>query len=364
MKKGFIALLCSLCCNTIVAQYYTEPIQKKLDSLFDKFKANEPGGYAYVQMGTTMLYYKPFGVADVNTQEKFDEMTLVNLGGLARPIISYAILLLQQEGKLDLEDSILKYVPDFKNKEFASKIKIRHLMTHTSGLKDLPTQKMDSVHFLKINDKENFELVKYSNTLAFTPGNNYLVSEQAFSLLPMIIEKVSGKTWQEYLTEKIYYPSGMSFTKASEKPGNRTTGAHAYRKLNNTYSEYDEGEVPKIYTAANGGIWSNVNDLRKFLYAIQYCTFLKCESTKLADELLVPFNWYSPHRIPQTYCWYWNQIPNLESTTLWYQGRIGGYCTDVVRIPQSEMIIVICSNNNTSYLTPVIEAVKQFNYVK
>jgi CubicO group peptidase (beta-lactamase class C family) len=364
MKKGLIALLCSFCCHVTVAQLYTEPIQKKLDSLFNQVKENEPGGYAYVQMGNTMLYYKPFGLADITTKEKFDDNTLVNIGGLSRPIISYAILLLQQEGKLDLEDSILKYAPDFKNKEFGSKIKIRHLMTHTSGLKDLPIQKMDSVHFLKINDKENFELVKYSNTLAFTPGNNYQISEQAFSLLTIIIEKASGKTWQEYIQEKILTPAGMSYTKFSAKPGKQTEGAHAYRKIKNAYSEYDEGEVPKIYTGANGGIWSNVTDLRKFLYALQYCSFLKCDNVKLADELLVPFNWYSPHRIPQTYCWYWNEIPDLEYTTLSYEGKIGGYRTDIVRVPQSELFMIIVSNNSTSYRAPIIEALKQFNYIR
>jgi CubicO group peptidase (beta-lactamase class C family) len=364
MKKIFLCLFCIFLHNSLFPQFYTDPITKKLDSLFDKVNPNEPGGYAFVQMGTTMIYYKAFGAADINTKEKFDDNTLVNIGGLSRPIISYAILLLQQEEKLNVEDSILKYIPDFKNKDFGSKIKIRHLMTHTSGLKDLPMQKMDSVHFLKINDAENFELVKYSNTLAFTPGNNFQFSEQAFSALTIVIEKASGKPWREFIQEKIFTPAGMSFTKFSAKTGMRTEGAHAYRKIKGIYSEYDEGEAPKIYTAANGGIWSNVIDLRKFFYALQYCSFISCDNAKLADELLVPFNWYSPHRIPQTYCWYWNEIPNLEYTTLSYEGRIGGFCSDVARVPQSEVTIVILSNNNTSYLKPIIEAMKQFNYIR
>lgn len=364
MKRGFLAFICFLFSYSVFPQYYTEPIQKKLDSLFNQMKENEPGGYVFVQMGTTMLYYKQFGVTDINTKEKFDDMTLVNIGALSRPIISYAILMLQQEGKLNVEDSILKYIPDFKKKDLGSKIKVRHLMTHTSGLKDLPTQKMDSVHFLKINDQENFDLVKYANTLTFEPGNNYQISEQAFSALTIIIEKASGMPWQEYIKQKMFAPSGMSFTKFSEKPGTRTSGAHAYKKIKGNYLEYDEGEAPKIYTAANGGIWSNVNDLRKFLYAVQYCTFINCENIKLADELLVPFNWYSPHRIPQTYCWYWSQIPGLEYITLANEGKIGGFTADLIRVPQSELIVVIVTNNGESYRTPVIEALKQFNYIR
>jgi len=364
MKKGFSVLLFFLISLGVVAQEYTEPLKQKLDSVFDQTSPHEPGGFVFVQKGNELLYYKPFGVANISSKEKFEESTLLNIGSLSRVIISYAILKLQQDGKLNVEDSILKYIPDFKKKDLASKIKVRHLMTHTSGLKDLPMKKMDSIPFLTIDDKANFELVKYANTLSFEPGNNYQISEQAFSALTIIIEKASGMPWQDYVKENIFRLPGMISTKFAGKPGTQTTETHAYRKINGNYLEYDEGETPKIYTASNGAIWSNVIDLRKLVYALQYCIFLNCENVKLADELLVPFNWYSPHRIPQTYCWYWNDIPSLETTNLSYQSKIGGFTSDIVRVPQNEIIVIIVTNNGVSYRNTVLEALKHFKYVK
>ncbi|MBK7309559.1 MAG: beta-lactamase family protein [Sphingobacteriaceae bacterium] len=364
MKKGLYNLLCILFFGTSYSQFYTDPLKVKLDSVFSSINQNDPGGYIYVQMGNQILYYKQFGIADIETKKQFDDYTLVNLGGLSKTFIAYGILILQQEGKLNLEDSILKFIPDFKNKDFAKKIKIRHLLTHTSGLKDLPLQKMDSVHFLNIKDGENFDLVKYSNTLAFEPGNNFLYSDQAFSALVIILEKVSGVSWQEFVQQKICAPAGMTFTKFSGKPDEQVSGSHGYRKINGVYSEHDQGEVPKMYTAVNGGVWSNVVDLRKYLYALQYCLFLKCDNVKLSQELLVPFNWYSPHRPPHSYCWFIGQIPETESSSISYEGKIGGYRTEVMFVPSSELNIVIVSNNSTSYSQQLIPFLKKFNYIK
>jgi hypothetical protein len=119
-----------------------------------------------------------------------------------------------------------------------------------------------------------------------------------------------------------------------------------------------------MYTGVNGGIWSNLADLRKYLYALQYCLFLKCETVKLSYELLVPFNWYSPHRPPQTYVWNYNEIPDLENVTLSYEGKIGGFRTNVVMVPASELYIVTTTNNSMSYRSELIKALKQFNYIK
>lgn len=364
MKKGLYSLLCSLAFGLTYSQFYTEPLKVKLDSVLSFINENEPGGYIYVQMGNQILYYRQFGIADLESKQQFDDYTLVNVGGLSKTFIAYGILLLQQEGKLNIEDSILKYIPDFKNKDLAKKIKIRHLLTHTSGLKDLPMQKMDSIHFLNIKDSENFDLVKYSNTLAFEPGNNFLYSDQAFSALVLILEKVSGLSWQQFLKDKIFAAVGMTFTKVSGEPGEKTTAAHGYRKINSKYSEYDQGEVPKIYTAVNGGVWSNVVDLRKYLYALQYCLFISCENVKLSQELLVPFNWYSPHRPPHSYCWFIDQLPEIESPNFRYSGKIGGYCADLLVVPSSELSIVVVSNNNISYTPLILPVLKQFNYIK
>lgn len=364
MQKNLLSFLFSISCALSFSQYYTEPLKQKLDSVFASINENDPGGYMYVQMGNQILYYKEFGVTNLESKEKFNEYSLVNIGGLSRTFIAYGILILQQEGKLNLEDSIIKYIPGFKNKELGAKIKIRHLMTHTSGLKDLPTQKMDSVHFLSITDKDNFELVKYTNKPTFEPGSNFQFSEQAFSALVLILEKVSGVSWQEFIKERICGPAGMTFTKFAGKPGETIAAASGYRKINGKYKEYDQGEVPKMYTAVNGGMWSNVTDLRKYAYALQYCLFLKCENVKISTDVLNPYNWYSQEVIPHSQCWYINQVEGLEYTNISYHGNIGGYRTSLIVVPQSELSIIVTSNNSTTYHDQLIKILRQMAIIK
>jgi CubicO group peptidase (beta-lactamase class C family) len=364
MQKALFGFLLSLICASGFAQIYTDPLKTRLDTLLGPLNDKDPGGYIFVQKGNDLLYYRQFGVANIATKEKFDDFTLVNIGGLGRTFIAYSILILQQEGKLDLEDSLLKYIPDFKNKQLGAKIKIRHLLTHTSGLKDLPTQHMDSVHFLTITDKENFELVKYTNKPSFEPGANFQFSEQAFSALVIILEKVSGMSWQEFVTEKILAKAGMTTTKLVGKPGDKVSAAAAYRLTKGKYVEYDQGEALKMYTAANGGIWSTIVDLRKYAYALQYCLFLKCENVKTSTDVLTPFNWYSQAPLPVSQCWFVNQIPGLEYQNLSYEGVMGGYRTSFVVIPQSELYIIILSNNSTTYTNKVLEVLKYYNHIK
>lgn len=364
MQKNLLSFLCSISCVFGFSQIYTEPLKLKLDSVFASIHENDPGGYIYVQMGNQTLYSKEFGVSNMDSKQKFNDFTVVNIGGLSRTFIAYGILILQQEGKLNLEDSIIKYIPNFKNKDLGAKIKIRHLMTHTSGLKDLPMQKMDSVHFLSITDKDNFELVKYTNKPSFEPGSNFLFSEQAFSALVLILEKVSGMSWQDFIKERICVPAGMTFTKFSGKPGETVAAANAYRKINGTYKEYDLGEVPKMYTAVNGGMWSNVVDIRKYAYALQYCLFLKCENVKISTDLMNPSNWYSQQVIPHSQCWFINQVPGLEYMNISYHGSIGGYRTSLIVVPQTELSIVIASNNSAVYHDELIKILKSFGYIK
>jgi CubicO group peptidase (beta-lactamase class C family) len=363
MQKGLISFLFFFICASGLSQTYTDPLRERLDALLGPLSDNDPGGYIFVQKGNELLYYKDFGLANITTKEKFNDFTLVNIGGLSRTFIAYGILLLQQEGKLDFEDSILKYIPDFKNKALGGKIKIRHLLTHTSGLKDLPTQQMDSIPFLTITDKENFELVKYTNKPSFEPGSNFQFSEQAFSALVIILEKVSGMSWQDFVLQKICAPAGMATTKFVGKPAEKVAGAAAYKLSKGKYIEYDQGEALKMYTAANGGMWSTLVDLRKYTYALQYCLFLKCENVKMSTDVLTPFNWYSQKTLPHSACWYVDQLP-IEYTDVSYEGSIGGYRTSLIVVPQNEISIIIVTNNSTNYSAKVIEVLKYFNHIK
>ena len=109
----------------------------KLDSLYtSRFPADEPGTAILLMKGDTILFSKGYGLADIVTNEPISTKTLFNLGSISKTFVANAILILQEQGKLSVEGSLYKYFPDFKNKEIAQRVKIKHLLSHTSGLPD------------------------------------------------------------------------------------------------------------------------------------------------------------------------------------------------------------------------------------
>lgn len=363
MKTNFLYSYFLLIISIVgYAQTYTEPLKLKIDSLLQNINEEQPGGYIHIEQGNQLLYNRAFGVSNNENKTKFTENSLINIGSLSKTFIAYSILKLQEQGLLNIEDSIYKYIPDFKNKALAQKIKIRDLLMHTSGLKDLPVTSMDSLFSLNMTDAQNFELVKYTNTPAFEPGTNFNYSHQAFSALVLILEKVSKTTWQDYVQKNIMAPIGMTFSKltyTSELSG----VAHAYINSNKGFIEYDQGECPKMYTASYAGIYSNIIDLRKYLYGLKYCLFVNCENVAISEKTIRIAQWYSTDAPPHNYVWYTSKEQN-SNRYISYKSTIGGFVTHIMFYPEKDLTLLFVSNNGKD-LTPEISTIlKQFLKIK
>ena len=112
-------------------------LSAELDAVFAATMHEDgPGGSVLIQRGDKTLYRKSIGFANLGTRERFTEKTVANLGSISKTFVGYGILLLRDEGRLSLEDSLIKFFPDFRNREIAGRITLRHLLTHTSGIKD------------------------------------------------------------------------------------------------------------------------------------------------------------------------------------------------------------------------------------
>src|SRR5204863_2815075 len=126
------------------------------DYFSQQFPANEPGGAVLIMKGDSVVFAKGFGIADIHSKEPITTKTLFNLGSISKTFVANAILILQEQGKLSVEDSLIKYFPDFKNKALAKKIKLKHLLTHSSGLPDNRQVQKDTVFYLTAKDVENW----------------------------------------------------------------------------------------------------------------------------------------------------------------------------------------------------------------
>lgn len=362
MIRSFYISLLLLISYNLSAQIYTEPFKRRIDSLLLNTKENEPGGYIHVEQGNQLIYSQPYGISDLDNNTPFSDNTLINIGAVSKTFIAYGILKLHEQGKLNIEDSIYKYIPDFKNKAFAQKIRIRDLMMHTSGLKDLPISPIDSVFSLTMNDQQNFELVKYSNTLAFEPGSGFIYSDEAFSALVLILEKVSKTNWQDYIQKNITAPIGMTYTKFTSTT--EVTGvAHGYKKTTNSFVEYDQNECPKMYTAGNAGIYTNIIDLRKYIYGLKFCLFVNCDNVSLTEKIIKPKNWYSLEQPPHNYCWYIKEEKGKD-TYIESIGSSGGYRSHIIFFPQKDLTLIYISINSKDMSPEILNELRRFKYIK
>ena len=166
-------------CNTKSSSYSSD-----FDKIFDSvFKANEPGGAVLIAKNGKVIYEKGFGIEDLQTKKPISSHTLFNVGSISKTFVAFGILQLAKENKLSLDDDIAKYFPDFKNSSIAKKVKIHHLLTHTSGLPDIRKVSENSVFYLTAKDAENWAPIKKTDSLEYEPGERFNYSNPAFNAL-------------------------------------------------------------------------------------------------------------------------------------------------------------------------------------
>lgn len=339
-------------------------LSKKLDSVFSEiFFENEPGGSIFIQQGNKTLYRKSFGLADLKTKTKFTDKTISNLGSISKTFVAYGILILQNQGKLSVEDSLIKFFPEFKNKELASKIKIKHLLSHTSGLPDLRNVEKDSIFYLTAKDYENFQPLFLTNTLEFEQGSKFSYSNPSYNGLALIIERVSKMKWQDFIKETIFKPSGMKNSTITDGGFPNNGVAHSYRKANGTYEEYDYGEYPTFCAAGNGGVWSSIEELQKYIFAIDKCAFIDCPTISLSKKILKPENWRPEYAPMHSSVWFIHpdfssrrENQSLKFETIEHSGSQAAFMSHLILIPEKKITIIWLTNND-KFITGKIRTV-------
>lgn len=316
----------------------------QIDSLLSAtIPTEEPGGAFLIMKDDSIVYKSAYGVADMESREKITTKTLFNLGSISKTFVANAILKLESEGKLSVEDDMNKYFPDFKNKEIGAKVKIKHLLTHTSGLPDNRQTKKDSIFYLTAKDAENWYPVTQTDTLVFEPGTRYEYSNPAFNGLALIVEQVSEQKWQDYIDENIFTPSGMVTSTITNGPHPESGVSHGYIFRNDTWLEKDYGEEPTFPASGNGGVWSSVEELALYEKALERAIFLD-EAVIQRSRTITPWENWNDSTLPFIgWSWFVGQTPD-GLKTVGHTGSQGGFLCNYVTVPDKKILFVILCN--------------------
>jgi CubicO group peptidase (beta-lactamase class C family) len=209
MKKIFLLLLLPA---SLLAQPLPDSVTKKIDNLFKFYTTTTPGcALAIVRKGE-VIFQKGYGIANMEYAIPNTPNTVFHIASESKQYVAFCILLLEQDGKLSLDDDIRKYLSYVP--EFGHTITIRHLIHHTSGLRDQwqllanAGWQLDDV----ITQEHVIKLVAKQKALNFLPGDEHMYCNTGYTLLAEIVKKVSGQTIRQFADKQIFQPLGMKDT--------------------------------------------------------------------------------------------------------------------------------------------------------
>ncbi len=221
-----------------------------------------------------------YGLADREHKIPNTLKTRFRIGSMNKMFTAVSILQLVQAGKVGLDDPVGKYLTDYPNKDVASKVTIQHLLTHTGGTDDIFGPDFDA-HRSDLRTLQDYVKLYGSRAPKFEPGKQFEYSNYGFILLGVIVEKVSGESYYDYVRKHIYVPAAMTST-GSEPEDHEIAGRSVgYTKMDNAPQwKPNTDTLPFRGTSAGGG-YSTVEDLSKFAIALQQHKLLNAHYTEL-----------------------------------------------------------------------------------
>jgi CubicO group peptidase (beta-lactamase class C family) len=313
------------------------PFQNKIDELLSKqFNQSQPGCEVLVAKQSQIIYRKAYGSANLELNVAINPDMVFNLASITKQFTAVAILQLVEQGKVSLHDSLQKFIPDFPSKGYT--VTIENLLTHTSGIRDYMQIDYPNPYMERLDYRPKQLIDSFKNyALEFEPGTKFSYSNSGYYLLGYIIEKVSGKRYQDYMQDNILKPLGLThtyFDSAGIIIPNRVDG---YQKDDTVYKNEDYWS-PTIEYAA-GGLISNVDDLFKWHEGLYSYQILKKESLQKA------FTSYQLKNGTATgygYGWFLKTSNGVKSIA--HAGGIPGFITNEIYFPTEDVFIVILCN--------------------
>ena len=339
-----------------------EDVQQKVDAIFTAVtRPSDPGLAVLVLKNGQTVFEKGYGVAALRTRSKIDGKTNFRLASFTKQFTAMAIMLFVHDGKLRYEEKLTDVFPDFP--PYGKTITIRNLLTHTSGLPDYEDL-MDATEKVKrpawtperqIQDAEVLELLKKEKTGKFAPGTSWAYSNSGYVVLGLIVAKVSGTSYGEFLHQRIFAPLRMDHTIVFQKGKNEVANrAFGHAKENNVFKETDQSSTSA--TLGDGGIYSNLEDLALWDEALREYKLLseqEMQPALTAVRLNGGSQTYWPKEAgddpkaaprPVEYGFGWFLDPYQGHKRSYHDGETRGFRTTIQRFAEGPWTIVVLSN--------------------
>lgn len=298
-------------------------------------------GQVFVARHGTIVYDRCFGFADFRNSTPLTAETPFQLASISKTFTSTSVLLLHQEGKLHIDSLVVNYIPEFPYPN----ITVHHLLTHTSGLQNYMWVMERYWKQSRMPDNEDMlaTFIKYKRPLDFVPGTRWAYSNTGFAVLGLLVERVSGQRFPDFLQERIFQPLGMLNTfvydvHQEHQPEQRAFG---FRPTRGRYAIIPD--VSHDGVVGDKGVFSTAADLYKWDQAIY------------RNELLTPQLWQQAFEKAQlkntntvNYGMGWRLQSFRDHRIVHHPGRWNGFRTSFKRYIDDDATLIILTNTNKS----------------
>lgn len=336
--KLYFTLLLLLSGLSGIAQNAPDTLSAKIDSLFKAYaRTSNPGVAALIVKDGRTVFAKGYGMANLEYDMPITPATVFDLASVSKQFTGFAISTLIQEGKISPDDDIHKYLPDVP--QFGKTITIRHLIHHTSGLRDWPA----TLHAAGWRWDESFryedimQMVKQQRELDFEPGSQYSYSNTGYNLLAAIVAKVSGTPFPEWIDEHIFKPLHMQASLVlSDYSMVISHVASSYYANDNKYFKSNDA----LTAWGSSSIFSTVEDLSKWVIHFQQALEQK---DPVYVRMIETGELNNKQKIDYAYGLEVSQRNGI--TNIAHDGGWAGFRTIISNFPDQKLAVILLSND-------------------
>ncbi len=353
MNKFLLVLLASLSFLSHGQEFKIDT--SKVDQLLRaSHSKNRFNGMALIAYKNRVVFQQAYGYSNIENQSTFTDSTKFQIASLSKQFTSFGILILEQENKLRIDEVVAVYLPDFPY----ANIKIRHLMSHTSGLPNFVNTMWKDLDTTIVNgNKEMINMLKSGKyPLQWEPGDKFEYSDIGYCVLATLIEKVSGINFKDFMAKKLFEPANMKNTSAEFVTDHRLIKASnlsmgyvydstsnkmeiAYNVPTNNFVSWLGG----FY--GDGSVVSTIGDLLKWDKALYEGKVIKPENIEKAMSVTVLNNGSNAEAWGASYGlgWLLYDSSNFGKVQT-HSGGQPGYSSRLTRCPDKQLTIILLSN--------------------